>query len=112
MESILLSLSTSAKVNGNYIHGLLDVNPASTNDVYGIYFTGVDALAGLENMVSNNAIYDIKSNGLIYGIYNSSSDNVFYYHNTISLDDATSTTTETTRGYLPNHCSGGNRSEK
>ncbi len=92
------SLSTRAKVNGNRIHGLLDVNPASTNDVYGIYFTGVDALAGLENVVSNNAIYDIKSNGLVYGIYNASSDNVFYYHNTISLDDAASTTTEVTRG--------------
>lgn len=93
------SLNTSAKVNGNYIHGLLDASPSSTNDVYGIYFTGVDALAGLENVVSNNAIYDIKSNGTIYGIYNASSDNIFYYHNTISLDDATSTTTEATRGF-------------
>ena len=93
------SLSTSARVNGNYIHGLLDVNTASTNDVYGIYFTGVDAIAGLENIVSNNAIYDIKSNGTVYGIYNASSDNIFYYHNTISLDDVASTTTEVTRGF-------------
>lgn len=93
------SLNTSARINGNYIHGLLDVDPASTNDVYGIYFTGVDALGGLENIVSNNAIYDIKSNGTIYGIYNSSSDNVFYYHNTISLDHLTSTSTEVTRGF-------------
>jgi gliding motility-associated-like protein len=92
-------LSTSAKVNGNYIHGLLDANTTSTNDVYGIYFTGVDALSGLDNIVSNNLIYDIKSSGTIYGIYNASSDNVLYYHNTISLDDATSTTTEDTRGF-------------
>ncbi|HEX5652831.1 MAG TPA: LamG-like jellyroll fold domain-containing protein, partial [Chitinophagaceae bacterium] len=92
-------LSTSARVNGNFIHGLLDVAPTSTNDVYGIYFTGVDALGGLENLVSNNAIYDIKSNGVIYGIYNAGSDNVFYYHNTISLDHAASTTTEVTRGF-------------
>lgn len=92
-------LSTNARVNGNYIHGLLDVNVTSTNDVYGIYFTGVDALAGLENIVSNNAIYDLKSNGIIYGIYNASSDNVSYYHNTISLDHAASTTTAVTRGF-------------
>ena len=92
-------LSTSAKVNGNYIHGLLDANTTSTNDVYGIYFTGVDALSGLDNIVSNNLIYDIKSNGTIYGIYNAGSDNVLYYHNTISLDDAASTTTEDARGF-------------
>jgi len=93
------SLSTSAKVNANRIHGLLDVNTSSTNDIYGIYFTGVDALAGLENIVSNNAIYDMKSNGGIYGIYNSSSDNVHFYHNTISLDDALSTTSDLTRAF-------------
>lgn len=92
-------LSTSAMVNANRIHGLLDADPTSANNVYGIYFTGVDALAGLENMVTNNAIYDIKSEGLIYGIYNSSSDNVFYYHNTISLDHIASTTSEDTRAF-------------
>lgn len=92
-------LSTSAKVNGNYIHGLLDANTTSTNDVYGIYFTGVDALSGLDNIVSNNVIYDIESNGTIYGLYNSGSDNVLYFHNTISLDHAASTTTEDTRGF-------------
>lgn len=93
------SLNTAAKINGNYIHGLLDANTSSTNDVYGIYFTGVDALAGLENVVSNNLIYDIKSEGTIYGLYNSSSDNVVYYHNTIAIDDAASTATEVTRGF-------------
>ncbi len=93
-------LSTNALVNANTIHGLLDVDPSSTNDVYGIYFTGVDALAGLENKVTNNAIYDIKSNGTIYALYNSGSDNIFYYHNTVSLDDAASTTSEATRGFF------------
>lgn len=93
------SLSTNAMVNGNFIHGLADANVTTTGDIYGIYFTGVDALGGLENKVTNNAIFDIKSNGTIYGIYNSSSDNIFYYHNTISLDDVASTTTELTRGF-------------
>src|SRR5688572_7897983 len=92
-------LSTGGKVNGNFIHGLLDVNTTSTNDVYGIYFTAVDALSGLDNIVSNNVIYDIKSNGTIYGLYNAGSDNVLYYHNTISLDHTASTTSEDTRGF-------------
>ncbi|MFM7671831.1 MAG: gliding motility-associated C-terminal domain-containing protein [Bacteroidota bacterium] len=83
-------LSTNARINANYIHGLYDATTTTTNDAYGIYFTGVDALAGLENRVTNNVIYDIKSNGTLYGIYNASSDNVFYYHNTISFDDASS----------------------
>ncbi|MBI1344516.1 MAG: T9SS type B sorting domain-containing protein [Terrimonas sp.] len=101
------NLNTKARIDGNYIHGLLDVDVLSTNDVYGIYFTGVDALATLENIVSNNLIYDIKSNGSIYGIYNSSSDNVWYYHNTISLDDAASTTTEVTRAFYQTTAAGG-----
>ena len=92
-------LSTSARVNGNHIHDMLGGNTTLANDVYGIYFTAVDALAGLENVVSNNVIYDIKSNGIIYGLYNVGSDNVLYYHNTISLEDNTSTTTDVTRGF-------------
>ena len=70
-----------------------------TNDVYGIYFTAVDALSGLDNIVTNNVIYNIKSNGIIYGLYNAGSDNILYYHNTISLDDNASTTTDVTRGF-------------
>ncbi|MBK8951649.1 MAG: hypothetical protein IPM85_04305 [Chitinophagaceae bacterium] len=91
-------LGTSASVNGNYIHGIYDGMPTTANDAYAITFTSTDALAGLENKVTNNVIYDIKSNGVIYGLYNSSSDNVSYYHNTISIDDNLSTTTEATRG--------------
>ena len=94
-------LSTNARINANYIHSLYDAAVTTTNDAYGIYFTAVDALAGLENRVTNNVIYDIKSNGTLYGIYNASSDNVFYHHNTISFDDATSTAVaaEVTRGF-------------
>ncbi len=95
------SLSTSALVNANRIHGMYDGMTTTTNDVYAIAFVGTDALAGLENKVTNNAIYDTKSNGTLWGLYNSSSDNVSYYHNTVSFDDAasTATATETTRGF-------------
>src|SRR5690606_33160641 len=41
--------------------------------------------------VINNLVYNIESNGLIYAFYNTGSDGVHYYHNTISLDDPNAT---------------------
>jgi gliding motility-associated-like protein len=95
-------LSTRALVNANRIHSMFDYNPAATSLLYGIYFLSCDALSGFENVVSNNAIYDIRSAGSIYGIANSGSDNLDVLHNTISLDDQTAslTSTITTRGLM------------
>jgi trimeric autotransporter adhesin len=101
------SLNTKVNISKNKIHDIFNAQPATTNDFYAIYHTSVDALATLENIVVNNAIYDIKGNGTIYGIYNSSSDNIWYYHNTVALDDATSTATEATRGFFQTLTSGG-----
>ncbi len=92
-------LSTSARISKNRIHNMFGAAPTGTNTLYGIYITGNDAPGGSENIVSNNAIYNITGNGAIYALYNSSSDNVQYYHNTISLDHATSTATGVTRGF-------------
>ncbi|MBK8951648.1 MAG: gliding motility-associated C-terminal domain-containing protein [Chitinophagaceae bacterium] len=89
----LTSLNTSVKVSKNRIHNPFDGTPASTSTFGGIYITGVDALAGLENIISNNAIYNVNGNGIAYGLYNSSSDNALYYYNTVNLDDAAATTT-------------------
>ncbi len=86
-------LSTKLLVDKNRIHNPFDGNQTSTSDFYGIYFTGVDALSGVENIVSNNAIYNVTGNGDEHGIYNAGSDNALYYHNTISLDNAASTHT-------------------
>jgi hypothetical protein len=60
--------------------------PTNTSSVYPIFFTGVDATVGNENKIINNLIYNINNNALVYGINNSSSDNMQIYHNTISLD--------------------------
>lgn len=92
-------LSTGARISKNSIHSTFDAQSTTTNDLYGIYLTGVDATAGSENVVSNNQVYDIRSNGIIYGIYNASSDNAWYFHNTISLDHTGSTSTFATRGF-------------
>ena len=73
------SLNVSLKISKNKIHNPFDAQLGATSAFYGIYFTGVDALAGLENVVSNNAVYNINGNGAQYGMYNTSSDNVLYY---------------------------------
>jgi hypothetical protein len=56
----------------------------------------------MENTFINNLIYNFNSaTGIIYGIYNNSSTGAYYYHNTISLDNAASTS-GTTRGFFVN----------
>ncbi len=82
----------------NEIFNPMGGDPTGTSSIYPIYHTGVDATVGNENKVVNNIIHSINGNGTIYGFYNSSSDGVFYYHNTVSLDDA-SATAGTTRGF-------------
>ncbi len=91
-------VSQSCVVDANRIHGNATAAPGNTNVAYCMYITGVDAPAGFENTFSNNAIYDITGEGTQYGIYSTSSDGGKYYHNTISLDDQTATSTAITRG--------------
>ncbi len=93
------SLNVSCRISKNRIFNPFGGNLSSTSTFNGIYFTGVDALAGVENIVSNNAIYDINGQGDQYGLYNSSSDNVRYYHNSISLIDQANTTANFAYGF-------------
>lgn len=79
-------LSVSAEISKNRISNPFGGDNSATGDFYGIYFTGNDGFAGMENRIINNLIYNLTGNGNVVGIYNSSSDNVFIYHNTISLD--------------------------
>lgn len=103
------NISTDALVTRNRIHSPFGGNPTSTSILYGIYFSSCDAFATLENKVTNNLIYDIESKGSVYAIYNSSSDNVWYLHNTIVLDaDATGAASSTsTRGFYQTTQAGG-----
>ncbi|TWI84509.1 right-handed parallel beta-helix repeat-containing protein [Chitinophaga japonensis] len=95
----LTSLNTKDSISRNRITDPFGGDPSSTSTFYGIYFTSVDALTSLENIVSNNLIYNITGGGTAYGIYNSSSDNVYYYHNTIVMDGAAGGSSNTTRGF-------------
>ncbi|HET9277525.1 MAG TPA: right-handed parallel beta-helix repeat-containing protein, partial [Flavitalea sp.] len=78
-------------------------NPAggattSTSQLNGIYFVA-DGGAGQEAKVTNNIIDNFDGAGALYGLYNSSANNVHYYHNTVSFDNTTSTSTNLSRGF-------------
>ena len=92
-------VSEGLRITKNRIHNAFGSMTTSTSAYYGIYFTGVDAPDDNENVISNNLIYNFNGNGAYYGIYNSSSNNATYHHNTISMDVATSTATSSTYGF-------------
>ncbi len=95
----LTGVSTGMKISKNRISNPFGGSPASTSVFGGIYLTAVDAPDGQENIISNNLVYNINGAGTQYGLYNSSSDNANYYHNTISLDDNANTSTAVSYGF-------------
>ena len=95
----LTNLNTKDSISRNRITDPFGGAPASTDDFYGVYLTSVDALSSLENIVSNNLIYNLSGSGSVFGFYNSSSDNVYFYHNTLALDGSSSGSSYVTRGF-------------
>ncbi|BAV08634.1 T9SS type B sorting domain-containing protein [Filimonas lacunae] len=73
-------------VTRNIITNPFGGSPDATDDFYGIYLNSADAYAGAENLISNNLIYNMTGSGSAYGLYNSGSDGVSFYHNTIHVD--------------------------
>lgn len=91
--------SINCIINGNRIHDSHTSAVTQSGTIYGIYANGADAPAGSENRVINNLVYKMNSlTGTIYGLYNSSSDGFYYYHNTVVLDHAAATA-GITRGF-------------
>ena len=89
-----------ARVEKNRIHQGFSAAASSTSVAYCLYvITGTAATATAPNDFINNLIYDVDGNGTVYGIYNFGSSNCRYYHNTISLDDQTNTSTNATYGF-------------
>ncbi len=88
-----------ATVTKNRLHDPFAGNPSSTSSLYGIYSTGSDGTQAAPNIISNNIIYNVIGGGLIYALYNSSSDFTKYLHNTILLDDQTYTGSSSARAF-------------
>ena len=93
------ALSNNLIISKNRITNLWGGLPTATLPAYGIYHNSVNAAVGSENIVSNNLIYSFNGNGAQYGIYNTTSAGVNYYHNTIALDETASTATGATVGF-------------
>ena len=91
--------STGNTVSKNRIHNLFGGSPsASSVTVYCIYVSA-SSTAGSENVIKNNAIYDVLTNGSsVYAFYNSGGNGTHYLHNTVSLDYPNYTGTGTLRG--------------
>ena len=86
-------------VNANRIHDTHTAATTQTGTAYGVFANACDAPVGSENRIINNLIYKFNSgSGTIYGLYNSGSDGFYYYHNTVALDNASSTA-GVTRGF-------------
>ena len=88
------------KISKNRIHDPFTGNATSTSNCYGVYTASSDGVDGNENIISNNMIYAINNIGSQYAFYNTGSNFIKYYYNSILLDGpATSTTTYATRGF-------------
>lgn len=81
------------KVSKNKIHNISGGLSGITSAFYGIDITSSDAAIGRENIIINNLIYNIDNAGTQYGIYNSSSNGMHAYFNTIVLDNQLPVTT-------------------
>lgn len=93
--------AVSILVEKNRIRKMFDGNISSTSSCYALYLS-VSAGPGTENVFRNNLISDIRSNGLIYAIYDPGYNYVNFYHNTVALEDIAATA-GTTYGL---YCSG------
>lgn len=83
-------MTYAATIEKNKIRRLFDAAPASGNSCYGVIIWS-SAIQGSVNVISNNLISDITSNGSIYGIYDGGNQYNDILHNTIVMDNVVST---------------------
>ncbi|KFD39565.1 hypothetical protein AT05_04310 [Schleiferia thermophila str. Yellowstone] len=88
----------NSRIIGNLIHQIYwGATTPPTSGVYPIYISALNS-PGNWNVLANNIVKDIRSNGLIYGLYFLSSSNFWkVYHNTFAIYTPTSTTGSATR---------------
>lgn len=74
-------------IDGNRIHNNSDQDLTLASSAWPIHLNGAFGTLGNEIIISNNAIYNINSQGAIYGLYlQSGSDHVKIFNNSILLD--------------------------
>jgi hypothetical protein len=88
-----------ALIARNKIHNFFDAMPGSFANTYCFYLSA-DVLAGQENKIINNLVYNMNGTAGQYGFYCSQTNNVKIYHNTLIFDNAS--TTGTIYGFYQN----------
>ena len=100
--------SNSTKVSKNkFFNPYGGVLSNTTGNFYAINFNNCSSSSGNENYVTNNLVYNVNGNGPINAFMNTTSSNVWYFHNTISLDEYAATSTQLTRGFNQTGTAGG-----
>ncbi|ANE53181.1 gliding motility-associated C-terminal domain-containing protein [Flavisolibacter tropicus] len=94
-----VTFNANLLITRNSIHNFFAATPDVLNEFQGVGFRLAGGLAGQNNIVANNLIYDINGQGNLFGVYNNGSSNVSFYHNTISLDNPTSYSQKLTCGF-------------
>ncbi|RXK85837.1 right-handed parallel beta-helix repeat-containing protein [Filimonas effusa] len=98
----LTSGGTKDTITGNRLFNTMGSSKTSTSSQYGIYVDGCDATTADPVIVSNNLLYNFNGLGEIRGLYNYSSDNIHYLHNTISFDNIANISNTATAGFYQN----------
>lgn len=82
-------------IENNVIKQPFNQTPTTTNTFYGYYFSTPNVPATRPVIIRNNQMYDIKSAGAIYGIYQVSSTYLKFLNNNFVIDHAASTSAST-----------------
>ncbi|MCC5917971.1 MAG: right-handed parallel beta-helix repeat-containing protein, partial [Cryomorphaceae bacterium] len=83
----------NSEIVGNRIYNSCGNCDNNTSAQYVVYFSGASGLANQENIFANNIIHDINGDGNAYGIYAFTNNHWKFYHNTISMDATSNSTT-------------------
>ncbi|MCC5916905.1 MAG: T9SS type A sorting domain-containing protein [Cryomorphaceae bacterium] len=95
----LINGMSGAQIINNRIHDIATQNTTSTLTAYPVYMSSATGSSGNQNVFANNLFYNMNNSGINYVIYLVGTLNNFwsFYHNTIVLDNPSSTSTSAAR---------------
>lgn len=92
----IAGINNNLRISKNKLHDPWGAAKTNTNQVNGIFMSATGGVQTAPVIVSNNLMYNFQSSGNQNGVLHLGGDNVIYYHNTISLEDVTGTSSSST----------------
>ena len=86
-------------IENNKLFNAFGADPNPYGDIEGIHLER-STDNGADNIVRNNIMYDFRTNGSINAFYNAFSDKTIYYHNTVSIEDPNTVSTNGVNGFV------------